>query len=73
LVSTLLREVAGDTAGAFVLLPQGQSPQPAVHEPTTWAALADTIHRQSAAAIQTEDGPGHPHPQAGYPPAAQGA
>lgn len=52
----LLREVAGDTAGAFVLLPQGQLPQPAVYEPTTWAALADTIRNRSAAAIQTEDG-----------------
>ncbi|MEY4909109.1 MAG: hypothetical protein RL260_2827, partial [Pseudomonadota bacterium] len=52
----LLREVAGDTAGAFVLLPQGQAPQPAVYDPTTWAALADTIRNQSAAAIQTEDG-----------------
>ncbi|WP_338416087.1 type II toxin-antitoxin system HipA family toxin [uncultured Sphaerotilus sp.] len=52
----LLREVAGDTAGAFVLLPQGQLPRPAVYEPTTWAALADTIRNRSAAAIQTEDG-----------------
>ena len=52
----LLREVAGDTAGAFVLLPQGQLPQPAVYEPTTWAALADTIRNRSAAALQTEDG-----------------
>ncbi|WP_442776776.1 type II toxin-antitoxin system HipA family toxin [Sphaerotilus montanus] len=50
----LLREVAGDTAGAFVLLPQGQLPQPAVYEPTTWAALADTIRKKSAAAIQSQ-------------------
>lgn len=50
----LLREVAGDTAGAFVLLPQGQSPQPEVYEPTTWAHLADTIRKKSAAAIQSQ-------------------
>ncbi len=50
----LLREVAGDTVGAFVLLPQGQSPQPAMYEPTTWANLADTIRKKSAAAIQSQ-------------------
>lgn len=50
----LLREVAGDTAGAFVLLPHGQSPQPAVYEPTTWVVLAETIRKKSAAAIQSQ-------------------
>lgn len=35
----MLLEVAGDTAGGFVLLPAGQVPQPASYEATTWAAL----------------------------------
>ena len=48
---SLLRAVAGDTAGAFVLLPAGQTPQPAHYEPTTWAALAATLKAKSAAAI----------------------
>lgn len=48
----LLLEVAGDTAGAFVMLPQGQRPEPPAYEPTTWEALAATIQKQSAAAIQ---------------------
>ncbi|QTD46568.1 type II toxin-antitoxin system HipA family toxin [Ottowia testudinis] len=53
---SLLLEVAGDTAGAFVLLPRGQQPAPPRYEPTTWQALADTIHRKSAAAIQWQRG-----------------
>lgn len=35
----MLLEVAGDTAGGFVLLPAGQVPQPSRYEATTWAAL----------------------------------
>lgn len=49
---SLLLEVAGDTAGAFTLLPQGQQPEPPDYEPTTWEALSRTIRGQSAAAIQ---------------------
>lgn len=49
---SLLLEVAGDTAGAFVMLPQGETPAPPVYVPTTWGALAGTIKDNSAAAIQ---------------------
>jgi len=48
----LLQEVAGDTAGAFVVLGQGQKPEPPQYEPTTWAAIAQTLQSQSAAALQ---------------------
>ena len=50
----LLREVAGDTAGAFVLLPLGQKPEAPAYEPTTWDSLANIVRTQSAAAIQTQ-------------------
>jgi serine/threonine-protein kinase HipA len=50
----LLLEVAGDTAGAFVMLPHGQQPEAPEYEPTTWAALASTIKDKSAAAIQIQ-------------------
>lgn len=49
---SLLLEVAGDTAGAFVMLPQGQTPQTAQYEPTTWASIAHAVQTLSAAAIQ---------------------
>ena len=51
---SLLIEVAGDTAGAFVMLPHGQQPEAPAYEPTTWAALAKTVKTQSAAAIQLQ-------------------
>jgi len=47
----LLREVAGDTAGAFVILLEGQRPQPPQYEPTSWSALAARMNPVSAAAI----------------------
>lgn len=53
---SLLLEVAGDTAGAFVLLPQGQRPEPPRYQRSSWQALADTIRQQSAAAIQSQGG-----------------
>lgn len=53
---SLLLEVAGDTAGAFVLLPQGQRPAPPRYQRSSWQALADTIRLQSAAAIQSQGG-----------------
>jgi serine/threonine-protein kinase HipA len=52
---SLLLEVAGDTAGAFVMLPAGQRPQVPAYAPTTWQALAETIRGESAAAIQLRD------------------
>ena len=53
---SLLLEVAGDTAGAFVMLPAGQLPQAPEYESTTWAALAHTIKTRSASAIQLQGG-----------------
>lgn len=52
----MLLEVAGDTAGGFVLLPAGQAPLPAHYEPTTWAALAAVLKVKSAAAIDLQGG-----------------
>lgn len=52
----LLLEVAGDTAGGFVLLPAGQMPQPASYEPSSWAALAAVLKAKSAAAIDLQGG-----------------
>ena len=51
---SLLLAVAGDTAGAFVMLPQGQTPEAPAYEPTTWEALANTVKNKSAAAIQLQ-------------------
>ncbi|MGS5088099.1 HipA domain-containing protein [Hydrogenophaga sp. A37] len=52
----MLLEVAGDTAGGFVLLPAGQAQQPARYEATTWAALAVVLKAKSAAAIDLQGG-----------------
>lgn len=49
---SLMQAVAGDTAGAFVMLPQGQRPEPPRYEPTTWASIAHTLKTRSAAALQ---------------------
>ena len=51
---SLLLEVAGDTAGAFVMLPQGQQPEPPVYVPSAWEALAKIVKNKSAAAIQIQ-------------------
>jgi serine/threonine-protein kinase HipA len=48
---SMLLEVAGDTAGGFVILPAGQSPEPPSYQPTTWEALHATLKRKSASAI----------------------
>jgi serine/threonine-protein kinase HipA len=52
----MLLEVAGDTAGGFVLLPTGQVPQPASYETSSWAALAAVLKAKSAAAIDLQGG-----------------
>lgn len=52
---SLLLELAGDTAGAFVMLASGQKPAPPEYEPTSWQALARTIKTKSAAAIQLQN------------------
>ena len=50
----LLREVAGDTAGGFVILPAGQSPERPAYQATTWAALAARLRQPSAAALDLQ-------------------
>lgn len=52
---SLLLEVAGDTAGAFVLLAPGQGQEPARYEPTTWEAIAAVLAGPSAAAIDIQE------------------
>ena len=48
---SLLREVAGDTAGGFVIMPGGQAPRAPTYEATSWEALAGLLGRKSASAI----------------------
>ena len=48
---SLLLEVAGDTAGAFVLVPSGQTPEAPCYEATTWEAIAAVLTKRSASAI----------------------
>lgn len=50
----LLREVAGDTAGGFVILPADQQPERPAYQPTTWAALATGLDQPSAAALDLQ-------------------
>ncbi|MDP2769827.1 MAG: type II toxin-antitoxin system HipA family toxin [Giesbergeria sp.] len=50
----LLREVAGDTAGGFVILPAGQQPERPAYQATTWAALAARLGQPSAAALDLQ-------------------
>ncbi len=52
---SLLLEVAGDTAGAFVLVASGQTPEPPRYEATTWDAIAAIPARRSAAAIDIHE------------------
>ena len=48
---SLLYEVAGDTAGGFVILPGGQVPKAPAYEKTSWSSLADLLGKKSASAI----------------------
>ena len=48
---SLLLEVAGDTAGGFVILPEGEVPEPAAYQITSWEALAALLSGESASAI----------------------
>ena len=48
---SLLREVAGDAAGGFVIMPGGQAPRAPTYEATSWEALAGLLGRKSASAI----------------------
>ena len=47
----MLLEVAGDTAGGFVIVPGGQAPQQATYEATSWRAMAALLGKSSASAI----------------------
>ena len=51
---SLLFEVAGDTAGGFVIVPGGQAPQPATYQATSWQAMAAIIGRKTASAIDIQ-------------------
>jgi serine/threonine-protein kinase HipA len=51
---SLLLEVAGDTAGGFVIVPGGQQPEPATYEATTWEAMAAALGKKSASAIDLQ-------------------
>lgn len=48
---SMLLEVAGDTAGGFVIMPAGEPPEPPTYEPTSWNALAARLGRKSASAV----------------------
>lgn len=48
---SMLLEVAGDTAGGFVLLPAGQQPEAPAYERTTWTKLATLLNRKQVAAL----------------------
>lgn len=50
----LLREVAGDTAGGFVILSAGQRPRAPLYQPTSWQALAGRLRPPSAAAMDLQ-------------------
>ena len=52
---SLLLEVAGDTAGAFVLVASGQTPEPPRYEATTWEAIAAILAKRSASAIDIHE------------------
>jgi serine/threonine-protein kinase HipA len=51
---SLLLEVAGDTAGGFVLVPAGEAPQAPAYVPTTWQAIAATLRKTSAIDLAAE-------------------
>ena len=52
---SLLLEVAGDTAGAFVLVRPGQTPEAPRYEPTTWEAIAAILADRTASAIDIHE------------------
>ena len=48
---SMLFEVAGDTAGGFIILPSGQTPAAPVYEVSSWARLAARLGGASASAM----------------------
>ena len=58
---SLLLEVAGDTAGGFVLVAHGQTPAAPRYEATSWEAIAATLAKRSASAFRDcPEGPPRP-------------
>jgi serine/threonine-protein kinase HipA len=53
---SLLLEVAGDTAGGFVIVPGGERPELPAYRPTTWKTIAAALENNSAAAIDLRGG-----------------
>lgn len=53
---SMLLTIAGDTAGAFVILREGERPVPPSYERTSWEALAALLGSTSAAAIDIHSG-----------------
>ncbi len=50
-----LLEVAGDTAGAFMMLAPGHTPEPPRYEATSWQAIAARLTGRSASAIDLHE------------------
>lgn len=48
---SMLLAVAGDTAGAFLILPEGEKPAPPFYEATSWDAIAGLLGKNPAAAV----------------------
>ncbi|WP_456282176.1 HipA domain-containing protein [Cupriavidus sp. JZ107] len=48
---SMLLEFAGDTAGAFVIVPEGDAPKPPTYQKTSWQALGEALSQPSAAAV----------------------
>ena len=53
---SLLLEVAGDTAGGFVIVPGGEVPARPSYRATSWKAIAALLGKTSAAAIDIQVG-----------------
>ena len=63
---SFLLEMAGDTAGAFVLAAPGQTPETPRNEATTWETIVAAPSKRSAAAIDIHE-PGTRISPAGLP------
>lgn len=50
----LLSRVGGESAGAYVLLPEGESPQAPVYQPLTWEQVDVLVHASGARAAERE-------------------
>ena len=50
----LLSRVGGESAGAYVLLPEGEAPQAPVYQPLTWEQVDVLVHASEARAAERE-------------------